>query len=168
MNPTLIAYAIIGAIAWTGIISTTAYIKGKSQCQLEQAAAEKEHAENVIDTRGKNENESNQNAATNIQKVETIRWKTRDVIVKVPVYVSRAGDRGCVVPAGFVRLHDSAASGTGLPDNPDPSGQLYDSPSGIALSTVASTVAENYGTCREEMTRFEGLQDWVTKYCKGN
>lgn len=166
MNPTLIAYAIIAAIAWTGVVGTTAYYKGRAQCQLEQAAAEKDHVETVLDTRGKNENDSNQAAAATIKEVEVIRWKTRDVIVKVPVYVSRAGDRGCVVPAGFVRLHDLSASGTGLPDNPDTSGNLYDAPSGIALSTVASTVAENYGIAREEMTRFEGLQDWVEKYCK--
>jgi hypothetical protein len=166
MNPTLLAYGLLAAMVWTGIIGSTAYYKGRAQCQLEQAAAEREHIESVIDTREKNENDSNQAAAATIKEVEVIRWKTRDVIVKVPVYVSRAGDRGCVVPAGFVRLHDLSASGKGLPDNPDPSGQLYDSPSGIALSTVASTVAENYGTCREEMTRFEGLQDWVTKWCK--
>lgn len=168
MNPTLIAYAVIAAIAWTGIVGTTAYLKGKNQCQLEQNAAEKDHVETVLDTRGKNENESNRDAKTTIERVEVVRWKTRDVVKRVPFYVSGLGDAGCAVPVGFVRLHDSAASGAGLPDNPDTSGQLHDAPSGIALSTVASTVAENYGTCREEMTRFEGLQDWVTKYCKGN
>lgn len=166
MNPTLMAYGLAGFLIWSIGLGGAAYFKGKSQCQLEQAAAEKEHVETVLDTRGKNEHESNQDAATTIEKVEVIRWKTREVIVKVPVYISGAGDRGCVVPVGFVRLHDLSTGNAGLPDNPDPASQLYDAPSGIALSTVGSTVAENYGVCREEMTRFEGLQDWVGKYCK--
>lgn len=168
MNPTLIAYSVIAMIAWTGIVGTGAYFKGKSQCHLEQAASAKDHVETVLDTREKNEHDSNQAAATTIKEVEVIRWKTRDVIVKVPVYISGAGDSGCIIPVGFVRLHDLSTGNAGLPDNPDTSGQLYDAPSGIALSTVGSTIAENYGTCREEMKRFEGLQDWVNKYCKGN
>lgn len=166
MNPTLIAYALAGFLIWSIGLGGAAYYKGKSQFQLEQAAAAKDHVETVLDTREKNENDSNQAAAATIKEVEVIRWKTRETVREVPVYVSGIGDSGCVVTAGFVRLHDLSASGAGLPDDPDTASQLYDAPSGIALSTVAATVAENYGACREEMTRFEGLQDWVGKYCK--
>lgn len=166
MNPLLLAYALAGFLIWSIGLGATAYFKGKSQCHLEQAAAEKEHVETVLDTREKNENESNQDAAATIKEVEVIRWRTKETIREVPVYVSGIGDAGCVVTAGFVRLHDLSASGAGLPDDPDTASKLYDAPSGIALSTVATTVAENYGVCREEMTRFEGLQDWVGKYCK--
>lgn len=167
MNPTLIAYALLGLVAWTGVVGGTAYYKGKEQCQIEQKAAEKTHVETVLDTREKNDHDSNKDAKGNIQQVEVVKWKTREVVKNVPVYVNRVADSRCTVGVGFVRLHDLSASGTGREDNPDTSGQLYDTPSGVSLSTVASTIAENYGTCRAEMKRFEGLQDWVTKYCKG-
>ncbi len=166
MNPILIAYALLGLIAWTGIVGGTAYYKGKSQCQIEQKAAEKAHVESVLDTREKNDHESSKDAASNIQQVEVVRWKTREVVRNVPVYVGGVANSRCIVGTGFVRLHDMSASGEGLKDNPDTSGQLYDTPSGVELSTVAETVAENYGTCNAEMKRFEGLQDWVIKYCK--
>lgn len=167
MNPTLIAYGLAGFLIWSIGLGGAAYFKGKTQCQIEQKAAEKTHVETVLDTREKNDHESNKDAATNIQQVEVVRWRTRETVRNVPVYVNRVADSRCTVGMGFVRLHDLSASGTGQQDNPDTSGQLYDAPSGVDLSTVASTIAENYGTCREEMKRFEGLQDWVTKYCKG-
>lgn len=165
MNPILMAYALVGFLVWSVALGGAAYYKGKAQCGLEVKAAEKEHVETVLDTREKNENESNQAAASTIKEVEVIRWRTKETIREVPVYVSGVGDAGCVVTAGFVRLHDLSASGAGREDDPDPASQLYDAPSGVALSAVGETLAENYGTCREEMTRFEGLQDWVGKYC---
>lgn len=75
--------------------------------------------------------------------------KTRVVyetlVKEVPVYVPASADDRCVVPLGFVRLHDAAAQGVPAPA-PDP-GEPADAPSGVALSAVASTVVANYGTC---------------------
>jgi hypothetical protein len=166
MNPAFWSYVVLAVVAWSVLLSAGSYQSGKKQCTLEYNANQKKQLETVIDKRVVNENASNQDVKTTIERVEVVRWKTRDVVKRVPVYVSGVADNGCVVPVGFVRLHDLSASGEGLPDNPDATGQLYDQASGVELSTVASTVVENYGTCREEMTRFEGLQGWVEKYCR--
>lgn len=97
------------------------------------------------------------------EKVEAARVEVRTVtqtlIREVPRYVTVASDAQCSVPAGFVRLHDAAAAGV-LPQAPDPAGQPADAPSGIALSAVAATVADNYGGCREDREALKGWQDW--------
>jgi hypothetical protein len=76
---------------------------------------------------------------------ERVRIQTRTVtlIREVPVYVTPAADDRCVIPVGFVRLHDAAASETRLPAT---AGGPLDAPAGIDLSAVASVVATNYGT----------------------
>lgn len=71
---------------------------------------------------------------------EKIRTLTRTLIEKVPVYVPASADAGCVVPAGFVQLHDAAAAGL-----PGPAGGSDQAPSGVPLSAVESTVIANYG-----------------------
>lgn len=73
-----------------------------------------------------------------------IQTVTRTLIQKVPVYVTPAADRACVVNLGFVRLHDAAASGS-PPALPGPSGGPLDAPSGVQLSAVLGTVVGNYG-----------------------
>src|ERR1700743_1270021 len=54
-------------------------------------------------------------------------------------YVTAQADAHCTVPAGFIRMHDDAANG--LPPVSFGPGQLADAPSGLALSSVAATVA---------------------------
>lgn len=75
---------------------------------------------------------------------EKVRIETRTVtlIREVPTYVTPAADARCVVPVGFVRYHDAAASEATLPPA---SGGSLDAPSGVELSAVAATVAGNYG-----------------------
>ena len=72
-----------------------------------------------------------------------IEYVTRTLIKEVPVYVSLAADARCVVPVGLVRIHDAAAAGA--PVLPAAAGGPLDAPSGVELSAVAATVAENYG-----------------------
>lgn len=91
-------------------------------------------------------------------KVE-VRTVTQTLIHKVIEYVPAAADAQCVVPVGFVRLHNAAATGV-LSDPADPASQPADAPSGIALSAVGATVAENYGACREDREALKGWQAW--------
>lgn len=166
MNPTLIAYGLLALLIYSGGIGTLAYLRGKHQCHLEQVSTEKTHIETVLNEREKNEHDSNQDAASTIAKTEAVRTETRTVVRQVPVYITPVADRRCVVGADFVRLHNLSASGAGREDDSDPTREPDDAPSGIALSAVAETVIDNYGTCRSEMIRFEGLQEWVSNYCK--
>lgn len=93
-----------------------------------------------------------------VDRVQVIHERARTLIQKVPVYVSATADARCPVPAGFVRLHDAAVQGGELPAA---AGSTDDAPSGIALSTVASTVAGNYATGHETAERLKALQAWV-------
>ena len=87
---------------------------------------------------------------------------SQEIVREVPVYVTEKSDTACVVPRGFVRLHDAAAAGepaaSAVSDAAAPS---HDAASGVALSTVAATVAGNYGACRADQERLSALQTWI-------
>lgn len=88
--------------------------------------------------------------------VERARANTHIIRELVPIYVTPAADARCVVPVGFVRLHDAAAQNR-PPARP---AEPVDAPSGVALSAVADTVAANYGDCTVWRLRLIGWQDW--------
>lgn len=103
---------------------------------------------------------------------ERIRLVTRTLVKEVPVHVTPDADARCIVPVGFVRIHDAAAAGRPVseparePDAPagdapsDRAGPL-DAPSQTTLSGVAEAVAENYGSCHGDLNRFRELQAWI-------
>ncbi len=66
-------------------------------------------------------------------------------------------DAACVLSRGFVRLHDDAIAGR----LPGPAGGADAAPDGIALSTVASTVVDNYERCHENAEQMTWLQQWI-------
>lgn len=93
-----------------------------------------------------------------VDRVQIVRERGATIIQKVPVYVTAQADSHCIVPVGFVRLHDAAATSTTLPD---PAGPADAQPSGLALSTLAGTVVDNYTTCHATAENLTTLQDWV-------
>lgn len=92
-----------------------------------------------------------------IDRVQVVRERGATIVQKVPVYVTPSADAACVVPDGFVRLHDAAATST----LPGPAGAADAQPSGIALSTIGSTVADNYAVCHATTEQLIALQAWV-------
>ena len=89
-----------------------------------------------------------------------IRYVTRTIVEKVPEYVTAEADRTCVLPVGFVRLHDAAAAGQG-DALPEPAGQSNDAPSGVACSAAAETIVGNYGDYAAVAAQLTDLQSWV-------
>ncbi|MBU9122353.1 hypothetical protein KTD15_26560 [Burkholderia multivorans] len=89
-----------------------------------------------------------------VDRVRVVREKGDTIIKEVPVYVDREADRACVVPLGFVRVHDAAAANVplGHPGSTDAAA------TGVALSAVAATVADNYTTCHENAEQLIALQ----------
>ena len=92
-----------------------------------------------------------------VDRVRVVREKGDTIIKEVPVYVPVQADAACTINRGFVRLHDVAAAG----ELPDPAGDADAAASGIALSSVAGTVAANYQTCHENAEKLRALQAWV-------
>jgi hypothetical protein len=91
-----------------------------------------------------------------------IQTVTRTLIEKVPTYVTAKADAGCVLPVGFVRLHDAAASGSPAGLSGTSSGSI-DAPSGLALSAVAETVSVNYGEALQWRAEAQGWRDWYVR-----
>lgn len=87
------------------------------------------------------------------------RTVTKTLIKEVPKYVTVQADAACVVPVGFVRLHDVAA-GSGQALFPAAPGGSVDTPSGVSLSAVSSTVVANYGTAHLWRAEAEGWRAW--------
>jgi hypothetical protein len=98
-----------------------------------------------------------------VDRVEVIEKAGRTIIKEVPVYVSEAADRACAVPAGFVRLHDAAA--TNLPPAGG-AGPADERAAPIALSAVAATVAGNYTECHANAEQLRQLQAYVREHVK--
>lgn len=94
-----------------------------------------------------------------VDRVQEVRTVGATIVREVPRYVTVEADRACVVPVGFVQLHDAAAAGVspaaagvGNPDAPA---------AGLALSAVAETVAGNYTACHETTEQLIALQAHV-------
>lgn len=98
-------------------------------------------------------------AATTAAATERVVWRIRTIRERIPVYVTVQADARCIVPRGFVRLHDLAAQGLdpGLPGGPAADA---DADSGLALSAVADTVAGNYGTAHLLEERVKAWEAW--------
>lgn len=92
-------------------------------------------------------------------KIRTqIQTLTREVTKYVPVEV----DRGVVIPWGFVRVLDGAATGAG-----DPSaisvgaGESDTAASDVTLSEIAALSAANDGACRANAEQLAALEQWA-------
>lgn len=94
-----------------------------------------------------------------VDRIQVVREKAKTIVKEVPVYVTPEADAACVVPRGFVRVHDGAAANS----IPGPAESADDAPAGIALSAVAEVVAENYGTYHEIAEQLKALQKWVAE-----
>jgi hypothetical protein len=77
-----------------------------------------------------------------------------DQIVKE---INTKDDHMCDVPESFVRVHDNAAKGSvsGLPEG------VAGTSSGIALSEVERTIADNYQLYHELADKMTGIQMWL-------
>lgn len=51
-----------------------------------------------------------------VDRVQVIKEKGDTIVKQVPVYITKASDLKCPVPAGLVRLLNDAASNSGLPE----------------------------------------------------
>ncbi|AOS18631.1 hypothetical protein BRM08_23985 [Xanthomonas oryzae pv. oryzae] len=93
-----------------------------------------------------------------VDRVQVVREAGAIITREIPIYVTQKADAACAIPAGFVRLHDAAA--TGNPAGP-PAGDPDAPAAGITLSAVASTVVDNYTSCHATAAQLSALQDWI-------
>jgi hypothetical protein len=134
------------------------WVKGAAHVQGQWDAEKQTVLVKTVTVQAKQAEASVQVITKYVDRVKVIHEKAQIITKEIPVYVTPKADAGCTVPVGFAILHDAAASGSPLPG---PSGGPHDSPSGIALSAVASTVTDNYALCRSTAEQLTGLQNWV-------
>lgn len=94
---------------------------------------------------------------------------TRTITKEIPPYVTKTVfteriDAGGGLPAGFVWVHNQAASGSTapLPPGVDP-----DAPTGIGMPELADTLVHNYGECHAVREEAQGWRDWYVQLKKG-
>ena len=99
-----------------------------------------------------------------IDRVQVIHEKARTIIKEVTVYVTKKDDSNCSINSGFVQLfNQSPALDTAIPDA---SSSTYGLPSGVALSDVASAIAENHEAFDANAEQLKALQEWVREQLK--
>jgi hypothetical protein len=155
--PLLNKYRTLAGYVATFILIVSVYISG---ALLNEAKWEKEVLKKDLQI-SQLETKAAQKTTEVVEKVVTkvikVKGETREIIKNVPVYITKEDDSKCDIPNSFVQLHDMAAQGK-VPDSTSvPDAGTSD----IKLSGVATTVSENYGTCREIREKYLGLQDWV-------
>lgn len=147
--------AIVAVIA--AALVTGGYIKGSLSKQAEWDADNARRAARTAQLKTDQAETTVQVVTRYVDRVNVVRQAGVAIANEVPVYVSPEADAACVLSHGFVRLHDAAVAGIvpGAAGGPDAD------PAGIALSTVAGTVAANYERCHENTEQLIALQEWV-------
>jgi len=92
-----------------------------------------------------------------ITKVEVVKEKGDSIAKQIPNLISATADGQCVIPNGFVLLHDSASRN----EVPDSSGVTNERASEVKLSGVGKTITENYTTYHQVAEQLRSLQEWV-------
>ena len=94
-----------------------------------------------------------------ITKVEVVKEKGDLIAKQIPNLISATADGQCVIPNGFVLLHDSASRN----EVPDTSRGANEGASEVKLSGVATTITENYTTYYKVVEQLKSLQEWVNE-----
>jgi len=152
-------YRVLVLIALTGTSLGFGWIKGAEQVQARWDAAVREQALQAAAVRVRQAEATVKVMTRYVDRVRVVREKGETIIKEVPVYVPMEADAACSVNRGFVRVHDAAAHN----NLPEPAGVADAGASGVALSDVAATVADNYRRCHENAEQLRGLQGWMVK-----
>lgn len=161
MNPLVAKYAlrILAPLAILLAVFAFGYSRGASNVRADWNADVAQRQLALADAEARASKITTKIVTEYVDRVRVIREKGQTIVKEVPVYVTPKADAACVVPRGFVRVHDGAARNQppGAPEATD------DAPAGIALSAVAEITADNYRTYHEVAEQLRALQQWVAE-----
>jgi len=152
-------YRLLALAALAVALAGFGWVKGADHVRAEWDAATGKQALQVAGVKQRQANASVQVVTKYVDRIKVVREKGDTIIKEVPTYVTPEADARCVIPRGFVRLHDAAAANK----IPDPAGTSDAAASGIALSTAAGTIANNYERCAENSEQLIALQSWIVE-----
>lgn len=98
-------------------------------------------------------------ATERVKEQARIEYRTKILVKEIPTYVSPAADSRCILPVGWVRLHDAAASGSAPSLSQGPGGPL-DAPSGVQPSEAITSVIGNYGVAYSWRAEAMAWREW--------
>ena len=150
-------YRLLALTAFSVALVGFGWIKGASHVQAQWDAAIQQQAPHTAAFRERQAQATVKVVTQYVDRVRVVREKGDTIVKEVPVYVPVQADAACTINRGFVRLHDAAAAG----ELPEPARDADAAAAGIALSTVAGTVAANYQTCHENADQLRALQAWA-------
>jgi hypothetical protein len=137
---------IIGLYMEGGISNQEKWEARVAEAKLEMAKKEVASADATV------------KVVTKYVTVDRIVKENGDAIVKeIPKFISKDADAQCVVPNGFVVLHDSASRN----EVPDSTRGVDEGASKVKLSGIAETVTTNYTTYHQVSEQLKALQEWV-------
>jgi hypothetical protein len=147
MMPIVALMLVFGAYTEGGIVQNKTW-------ELKVAAAEVESAKKQVAA-----SEVSMKVVTKyIHNTRVVREKGNVIIKEVPKYITTVDDSKCTVPTGFVRVHDQGATGVEVPAT---TGGPNEGASEVKISTVATTVVDNYTTYYEVAEQLKSLQTWI-------
>ena len=133
-----------------------AEVKAKAKAWAAAMAEQKAAGEEIIS-----------NLTIKLERYRREAVKLRGELSDTRKFVSVVADANCVVPVGFVWMHNAAASGSSasIPAATAPSTAVNaDAPSGVTLSQVAETAAYNYALSLEWRSQLIAWQDWYGQW----
>lgn len=145
---------VLAIVAVLGYASVRIYDAGQADTQRKWDASTAKGRKLVEELKKKQVVVTTRVETKYIDRIKTIREKGDVIVQKVPVYIPADTPD---FPGGFRVLLDGAATGI----VPDAGSELYAAP--VPAQTLASSVADNYGTCLANAEQLRGLQEWVTQ-----
>lgn len=155
-------YKLAAQVLSVVVLSFGLYLEGGISNEDKWQAKVKEMQAEIAQTEKAGAEASVKIVTKYIDRVQIVKEKGDVLVQKVPEFISKESDAKCVIPNGFVLLHDSAAKG----EVPDTSRGSNEATSGVALSTVGKTVTENYTTYHQVAEQLRSLQEWVAEQQK--
>ena len=98
-----------------------------------------------------------------VPQVEKIYVQGKEVVKRIPVYITKADDSRCVINNGFVRVWNAANAGMSLPATPS---SVDEKASAVILSDVEAEHATEATLCRAVTKQLEALQEWNREQAK--
>lgn len=162
MSPQILAIAVAAALsALSGWKVTSLYYKAEISDMLAAAAQAAQEARDLND---KIEVMGLELAGVVSERDAARRQKARNlqrvVTRKVIEYVQNPAIERVHLPAEWVRLHDTAASGR-MSEDADPAGPTDDPAVGVTDADAIAVVVENYATCTATRNQLIALQEWA-------
>jgi hypothetical protein len=150
-------YATVVRLASIAMLVLGAWSMG-SQTERDKYALELEKQKVHIAELEKKASEKTVEVVTKyVETVKVVKEKGDVIREKVPVYITKEDDARCVIPNGFVIVHNSAVQNR----VPEGTGNPNEGTSGVELSEATKVIVDNYNKYHEVVEQLRALQKWV-------